>query len=125
MRPDEHPDRNCAHGDPEAWFPPPGNISETRRAKALCNGCPVIAECLEQALRFEAGFPSGGRAGIWGGTTPAERVDIAAKRRIAGPRQISHGTEVGYKAHRRRGEEPCTACRSAANAARRRRELSA
>ena len=130
MRADEHPDRNCAHGHPEDWFPPRDNIHEGRLAKALCNGCPVIDLCLEEALKAEWGSPTSARYGIYGGHTPAERSAIERHRRtnepIRGPgrqrQPIRHGTEGGHKTHLRRGEEPCTACRAAAALARRRRE---
>lgn len=36
-------------------------------AKQICQRCPVISECLSDALEREE------RLGVWGGTTPAER----------------------------------------------------
>lgn len=38
-------------------------------AKAICARCPVIMECARWAIRNESW-------GIWGGLTPAERVQI-------------------------------------------------
>ena len=44
-----------------------GNLLPTeRKAKALCARCPVRKECLEMGMTQEFG--------IWGGTTPGERV---------------------------------------------------
>jgi hypothetical protein len=34
-------------------------------------------------------------------------------KRPTPPGPIGHGTSAGARAHRRRGEEPCTACKSA------------
>lgn len=47
---------------PEAW-------KQLRRAVAVCESCPVIADCLNYALTFEArALP-----GIWGGTSENQR----------------------------------------------------
>jgi WhiB family transcriptional regulator, redox-sensing transcriptional regulator len=56
--------------DPELFFPVSESgpaVHEIALAKAICAHCPVSAPCRSWALR--AGEP----AGIWGGTTPAER----------------------------------------------------
>lgn len=49
----------------------PGNGGDeaykTRLAKKLCQGCPLVLECLEYAIDNEESF------GIWGGLTPRER----------------------------------------------------
>ena len=55
--------------DPEVFFPvsdtpPPAQLAAARQ---ICARCPVKAPCLEWALR------TGEPAGIWAGTTPAER----------------------------------------------------
>lgn len=83
---------------PDAWFPPEpvrsgSESAETvaaRRgdyentARALCAGCPVLAECLELALREETGLPRTWIHGIRGGTAPWRRENIieSRKRRI-------------------------------------------
>ena len=47
-----------------------GRFSSTeRRAKAICAGCPVRAQCLDLM------YSTGEQEGIWGGTTERERVD--------------------------------------------------
>ncbi len=56
--------------DPELFFPlgeTGPSAREVAAAKAVCARCPVAAQCLDSAM--QAGEP----AGIWGGTTPAER----------------------------------------------------
>ena len=54
----------CPETDPELFFPDIGQNAHT--AKAICSGCPVIAECLQWALEH-------GEVGVWGGTSDAER----------------------------------------------------
>jgi Transcription factor WhiB len=77
--------RPCQHKDPEDYFPiigsklaKPGGkryIEEQTKARELCAGCPVLAECRELALRTR-----GGRHGVWGGTSEWERINIRAAR---------------------------------------------
>ena len=43
-------------------------------AKRFCRGCPVILECMEQAIQ------SGERHGIWGGMDMRERVGVKRHR---------------------------------------------
>lgn len=62
--------------DPEAFFPvneSGGNPVDARligAAKAVCNGCPVAAECLEWALDNRCTH------GVWGGLTGEQRARI-------------------------------------------------
>lgn len=42
------------------------------RAKAICNVCPVQADCSVYALNIKEPF------GIWGGLTESERKDVFA-----------------------------------------------
>ena len=54
----------CRDADTNLFFPPEeGGKAQARKAKAICAGCPVRAECLESAEEF----------GIWGGTAERER----------------------------------------------------
>ena len=62
----------CAQTDPEEFFPEKGEFSG--HAKALCQTCPVIAECRDFAVWHFQDF------GIWGGTSMLERVAI--RRRL-------------------------------------------
>jgi len=67
--------------DPEIFFPVaeagPVHERQVAAAKAVCAGCPVRAECLDEAL---ARIPDG----IAGGLTAAER-----RRLVRGRRQVS------------------------------------
>jgi WhiB family redox-sensing transcriptional regulator len=54
--------------------------AKSRRAKAICAGCPVQAPCLEDALDVEFG--------IFGGTTARERVALLG-RKPGGQRRVA------------------------------------
>ena len=70
--------RMCVGGPDATWFP---NQTITRdMARAACAGCPVIAECLELALRDEA-KPGVDSWWIYGGKSPDERRAIILSRR--------------------------------------------
>jgi WhiB family redox-sensing transcriptional regulator len=62
----------CAQTDPELFFPRAGDAAANARAKSVCAGCPVRAECLEAALAD----PS--LEGIWGGTSARDRGALRA-----------------------------------------------
>lgn len=51
----------------ELFFPQWGRPDTAVDAKAICLRCPVIADCLEYALRYKI------EHGIWGGTSPRQR----------------------------------------------------
>jgi WhiB family redox-sensing transcriptional regulator len=70
----------CLDADPDLFFP----ISMTGRAldqiakaKAICAGCRVRAECLEFAQTHDSTY------GIWGGTTPEDRQRVRRRERRA------------------------------------------
>jgi hypothetical protein len=58
----------------EIWFPSKTITNEM--AREACAGCPVIAECLERALRREKADPRNGHWGIWGAASPDRRKAI-------------------------------------------------
>lgn len=74
----------CRSSDPEEYFPlvgakvpkPDGArfAEEATRARDLCKGCPVVAECLELALRGH------GPCGVWGARSEWERRLIRVER---------------------------------------------
>ncbi len=61
----------CAQTDPEEFYPDKGG--SVLRAKSVCAGCNVRAECLEYALANNE------RYGIWGGLSERERRRITAQ----------------------------------------------
>jgi WhiB family redox-sensing transcriptional regulator len=77
----------CLDSDLDMFFPVAVGTaanSQVSRALRICQACPVTQQCLDFALR------SGEKDGIWGGTTPEQRVRArrARNRRLtAGPWQ--------------------------------------
>lgn len=65
----------CPTIDSELFYPDKGGSSGP--AKQICQACPVIAECLEYALRTDQ------RYGIWGGLSERQRREIRRMRRAA------------------------------------------
>lgn len=62
----------CRKTNPETFFHPEGERGPRRRdreaaAKAVCQSCPVVAECLEHALNVREPY------GVWGGLSELER----------------------------------------------------
>ncbi|MEU7472081.1 WhiB family transcriptional regulator [Streptomyces sp. NPDC044984] len=71
---------SCRDVDPDLFFPIGDSgptLLQIDEAKAVCHRCPVMGECLAQALTADP------VEGIWGGTTEGERR--AMGRRPAGP----------------------------------------
>jgi len=72
----------CRGEDPRLFFHPEGERGEVRdarqqAAKAICNGCPVLAECRAHALAVREPY------GIWGGLSEDERSSIYRRQRLA------------------------------------------
>jgi WhiB family transcriptional regulator, redox-sensing transcriptional regulator len=57
--------------------PKPKDDSWAEPARAICSTCPVRAECVREALDRDE------KHGVWGGTTNAERRQLAKGRRSA------------------------------------------
>lgn len=65
----------CAESDPDLFH----NSHRIAAAKAVCASCPVLAECREDQLTWEASGPAPLRAnasGVVGGLTGADRRRI-------------------------------------------------
>lgn len=60
----------CLDVDPELFFPTSSAPADARKAKAICNTCPVLADCFLYALKD----PS--LDGIWGASTAIQRANI-------------------------------------------------
>lgn len=63
----------CVNEDPELFHPvgtSTAALRDTKTAKAICNRCPSIADCLAHALDTPV------HDGIWGGLTEKERAAI-------------------------------------------------
>lgn len=110
----------CAAG-PEFWFPKSSAKSselQANEARHICRTrCPIVFECLEQALKAEGGCATDGRSGIFGGMTPKERYNlhrVRVKNGTATANTAPCGTNRGYRRHLRDGEKACQPCRNAA-----------
>lgn len=64
---------NCLDVDPDVMFPGDHNPAAIEEAKAVCQGCPVLQQCISERTR------KGDRYGVWGGMTENDRK-AAAKR---------------------------------------------
>lgn len=71
--------------------------------KALCERCPVIATCLGEALREEAGEPHGWRYMLRGGLNPTDRLrlvissgrcDVCKVKLVRGPEEDTLFTSI-------------------------------
>lgn len=61
----------CTAADPDALFV---QGKAQRTAKLICKGCPVVAECLADALDNKT------ELGVWGGMTERERRALLRRR---------------------------------------------
>jgi WhiB family transcriptional regulator, redox-sensing transcriptional regulator len=68
----------CRDADPELFFPEPGQLPQTAKAKEICAGCAVRGPCLDAALHRRDD-----RYGIIAGTTPRERVALRGQPSMA------------------------------------------
>ena len=69
----------CRLDDPDLWFAE--SPSDVELAKALCQACPVRAECLAGALERREPW------GVWGGELFLQGVVIPRKRPRGRPRK--------------------------------------
>ena len=67
----------CSDCDPDLFFPVGSSapaLQQVRRAKAVCERCPVRFECLEWALETDQPH------GVWGGLDEIERQHLQRRR---------------------------------------------
>ena len=101
----------CADGshDPDQWFPVSMEIEKARHeaaaAIAVCNSCPVRAQCLALSLRnWDIG-----QHGVWGGLVAAERAVLRRLMRAHMARRGQHGiatTTAAIDPHLIAGDRP-------------------
>lgn len=99
-------DAACRGMGPARFYPPETNKGTA--AKQVCADCPVKGACLAEAMAHDPLDDFGVR----GGLTEWERQHLRGNYVRPG-RPIRHGTEGGYKAHRRRHEPACDECMTA------------
>ena len=67
----------ACRGKPIDWFYPDAKDGGAHpAAKALCEGCPVRAECLDYSMEADNGF------GLWAGLSPGKRKAVRERRRL-------------------------------------------
>jgi WhiB family redox-sensing transcriptional regulator len=64
----------CKGMDSKIFFGERGDTSAARKARAVCAGCEVRAECLQFAV------DNNEYIGFWGGTTPKQRRQLRKTR---------------------------------------------
>ncbi|MFE0651384.1 WhiB family transcriptional regulator [Streptomyces sp. NPDC059534] len=72
----------CQAVDPDAMFPDPGDKAGTAYAKDVCNRCPVVQSCLDDAMAAEGGKRQDNRYGVQGSLTPAQRYHLHHRYRM-------------------------------------------
>jgi WhiB family transcriptional regulator, redox-sensing transcriptional regulator len=76
----------CLAADPDLFFPISSRGSssaQANRAKAICTGCQVRAECIDFAIARRDVL------GIWGGTTDDERKKLRRNRATAARKLVT------------------------------------
>jgi WhiB family redox-sensing transcriptional regulator len=76
---------NCKGIATDIFYPERGcSIHDVNAAKAICNECPVIKQCLDYAIEnYEI-------IGIWGGTSQFERRFMRRANRISNVVEMSY-----------------------------------
>jgi WhiB family redox-sensing transcriptional regulator len=74
-------DAACRDADPELFFPEPGQLPQTARAKEICAGCAVRGPCLDNALHGPLARDD--RHGIFAGTTARDRTRLRGRPSMA------------------------------------------
>ncbi len=69
-------ERAACHGidDPEIFFPDRNDVAKRAAARAVCDGCSVREQCVEDAISKPDS------EGIWGGLSRKQRLKIAKAR---------------------------------------------
>lgn len=104
-------------------FFPSGTVTPKRRdaIHAVCDTCPVRAECEEHGMIHEPYGWWGGKSASWLDEERLRRhlpllrpeVDPRTKQVIGTFIEPGHGTPQRYARHRYDGDTPCQACREA------------
>jgi WhiB family redox-sensing transcriptional regulator len=77
----------CRNLDSSTFFHPenergPAKADRDRRAKLICNACPVIESCRRHALAVHEPY------GVWGGLTVSERDEVLRQGQATRPAAI-------------------------------------
>ncbi|MCA1572727.1 MAG: WhiB family transcriptional regulator [Chloroflexi bacterium] len=84
-------------------------------ALAVCAQCPSIQPCRRWAESVGDIVDGAALHGVVGGVAPNPRKASGVKPGSAKPPRVepNHGTDAGYKQHKRLGEDACMHCRRA------------
>lgn len=77
----------CRNADTDLFFPIGTRVTNQRAAELMisyCGYCPVNEQCLMFALDHMSGEGAVGQHGVWAGTTPGQRRDLARQRKRGG-----------------------------------------
>jgi len=85
----------CRSHDPDLWFAEAP--AELERAKQLCTGCPVKAQCLDSALSRQEPW------GVWGGEIFDHGTVIPRKRPRGRPSKAALERDRAEREHAGRG----------------------
>jgi WhiB family redox-sensing transcriptional regulator len=93
-------DASCRGMDVGHFYHPAAERNKAReqriaQARAICQQCPVIAECLDHALRVREPY------GIWGGRSEDERAALLGVKSLRYPARI---IEIGQPKDKEPGE---------------------
>ncbi|MGH4024525.1 MAG: WhiB family transcriptional regulator [Pseudonocardiaceae bacterium] len=95
--PSEEATLPCRLHDPDLWFAE--SPAELERAKKLCTGCPLKADCLASALSRQEPW------GVWGGEI-VERGEVIARKRPRGrPSKADLERDRAERAEQARNEQ--------------------
>ncbi|MFG2900937.1 WhiB family transcriptional regulator [Streptomyces zaomyceticus] len=72
----------CQGVDPDAMFPDPSDKRGIAYARSICDGCPVLKSCLDDAMTDEGGKRHDNRYGIRGRLTPVQRYHLHHRYRM-------------------------------------------
>jgi WhiB family redox-sensing transcriptional regulator len=89
-------DAACRDADPELFFPEPGQLPQTARAKEVCAGCAVRGPCLDTALHGPLARDD--RHGIFAGTTVRDRRKLRGRPAMAEGTRFLHDRDAAEQA---------------------------
>ncbi|MGW4728898.1 WhiB family transcriptional regulator [Streptomyces shenzhenensis] len=113
----------CRSMNPDVFF----SDASKKEARAICDSCPVVDECLDATLKRERGEGRTYQQGIFAGLSGEQRWDLDRARRTdpdvqpkrhvkprgSGRKLAKCGTRAAYQRHVRKGEPIDDACRAA------------
>ncbi len=86
----DHPDRACAGKDTNLWFPETGGQA-SRKAVAICGGCPILDTCRRWSLDQPPQL-----CGVWGGLTEDDRRRVRTGKPLKA-QPATHQTVVAFQ----------------------------